>query len=93
MLTGKHIDRRAACQKVLHHLPGHVLRIRGNTFRHDTVIAGENQHGWLTQTRLEGFLNQANLQRQSFQLSQTADRFGFVIDGGLQFASQCFVLR
>jgi hypothetical protein len=44
VLPGKDVDRRAAGEKVLDHLPGHVLRIGRDAGLGRAVIAGKNQH-------------------------------------------------
>ncbi len=47
VLACKHIDGGAIGQEVLHHLPGHVLRIGGNAFGDHAMVGGEHDNGGL----------------------------------------------
>jgi hypothetical protein len=87
VLPGKDVDRGAAGQKVLDHLPGHILRIGRDTGLGRAVIAGKNQHLRLHQLRVETLLDQADLFGHFFELTEGAERLGLLVDFLLQAAA------
>ena len=72
VLSGQHADRCTACQKVLDHLPGHILRISRHALPRQTMIARAHQHLGLLQYGLRGLQNQADLHGDLLQPPQRA---------------------
>ena len=83
-LPAEDIDRRAAGEEVLHHLPGHVLRIGRYASLRRAVVAGEDDDVRLADLGRQRLLHQADLVRQRLELAERAERLGLVVDLLLQ---------
>src|SRR5690606_10360656 len=90
-LTRQHIDGSATGEEVLHHLPGHVLRVSREAGLRRAMIAGADKDARIAQLRGQGLLDQAKLQGQGFELPQRALRFGLVVYLRLQCGGQCLI--
>jgi hypothetical protein len=79
-LAGEYVDRRAAGEEVLHHLPGHVLRVGGHAGTRRAVVAGEDDDVRLAQFGFQGLLQQRDLVRERLQAAERAARLGLAVD-------------
>ena len=91
VLARKDIDRGAAGEEILDHLPGHVLRIGRDAGLGRAMVAGEDQHVGLVEIRVETLLDQADLFGHRFELTERAARLGLLVDLVLQRSGQPLV--
>ena len=93
VLMREHVNGCAAlfparAQHVRHHLRCDCLRISRHTFIHDAVISRKHHNLRLLQAHHIAFLDQAQLHSKRFELTQSAEGFGFVIKLVLQLVGQ-----
>ncbi|AKU10421.1 hypothetical protein AzCIB_0516 [Azoarcus sp. CIB] len=92
-LTAEDVDRCAAGEEILDHLPGDVLWEGGNARACRAVVAGEDHHVGLAELGAERLLDQAELQRQRLQAAEGALRLGLVVDAVLEVGRERAVGR
>jgi hypothetical protein len=87
------IDRGAAGEEVLHHLPGHFLREGRDAGLGRAVVAGADQHVRRRDARRQAALDQAELQGQFFEAAERAGGLGLAVDLLLQIDGQRAIQR
>ena len=77
VLARQHTHRRATGQEVLHHLPGHITRVRRHAPCGQPMVGGTDQHLRLHEMGLVGAEDQTQLQGQWLQPPKGAEWFCF----------------
>ena len=90
-LPAEDVDRGAAGEEVLDHLPGDVLRIGRHARPRRAVVAGEDDDLGLAQFGFERLLDEADLKGECLQAAKRAERLGLAVDLLLQRGGECLV--
>ena len=84
VLPCENVDCRTTDEKVLDHLPGYILGESRNAGFGCAVVSGKDQQMRLRKLRCQRLLNPTDLQCQPFELAERTERFGLVVDLGVQ---------
>jgi hypothetical protein len=88
VLAAEHVDGRAACDEVEHHLCRHRLRIGAHARMGNAMVCCEHHRGRPHQRGRFGVLDQADLHGQLFQPAERAERLGLAVHGSAQALTQ-----
>ena len=85
MLAAEYIDGSAAANKVKYHLRRYRLRVGiDQPCCRDPMVAGKNDDMRMDQDRMGRALQQADPERDLFQLPERSKRFGLIVDPVLE---------